>query len=139
MSLIGFCQKIPQKWNITILNIHCCGIYSSAKGSNKVLNLNCLKAWRYWQAFCCDHVIVVFTTWGWIMNRWTMDQGSSCHEVMGTFLQPLLTSNWKLSWCLALILPKITNGFETAVFFLSSIIIYQILRLFWPKTKNGKM
>ena len=52
--------------------------------------------------------------------------------------------NWNLSWCLALILLKITNGSETAVFFLSSIIIYKILRLLaqnegWERnSRNGK-
>ena len=52
--------------------------------------------------------------------------------------------NWNLSWCLALILLKITNGSETAVFFLSSIIIYKILRLLaqnegWERNpRNGR-
>ena len=61
--------------------------------------------------------------------------------VMGT---RSLSFNWNLSWCLALILLKITNGSETAVFFLSSIIIYKILRLLaqnegWERNpRNGR-
>lgn len=67
--------------------------------------------------------------------------GAKEQGVMGT---PSLCFNWNLSWCLALILLKITNGSETAMFFLSSIIIYKILRLLaqnegWERNpRNGR-
>ena len=67
--------------------------------------------------------------------------GAKEQGVMGT---RSLCFNWNLSWCLALILLKITNGSETAMFFLSSIIIYKILRLLaqnegWERNpRNGR-